>query len=32
MKAKATLALATLTPFALFLAKICSFAGFQHGH
>lgn len=32
MKTKATLALVTLTPLALFLAKIQCFTGFAHGH
>ena len=32
LKAKATLALVTLTPAALFLAKVCVFPGFAHGH
>jgi len=32
LKAKATLALVTLTPAALFLAKLQCFAGFAHGH
>jgi hypothetical protein len=32
LKAKATLALVSLTPLALFLGKLSFFAGFQHGH
>jgi hypothetical protein len=32
VKAKATLAILSLTPLALFLAKLQAFTGFQHGH